>query len=213
MFKLDLEKAEEPEIKLPTSAGSSKKQDSSRKTSISALLTMPKSLTVCITINCGKLFKRWQYQTTLPDSREICMQVKKQQLEPDIKQQTGGRSQDGGGVGQGEHFLPHKFIKRAFKRRVNSTKQLLNAGRGHQAPRKAAQLFERRSTLHLTIWRLVWEDCIKDLPCLPVWVCVSQWEALAGYQQLMGREARNKILLVQLTLEQPEFELHKSSYK
>ena len=52
--------------------------------------------------------------------------------------------QDGGGVGRGEHFLPHKFIKRAFKRRVNSTKQLLNAGRGHQAPRKATQLFERR---------------------------------------------------------------------
>ena len=49
-----LEKAEEPEIKLPTSAGSSKKQDSSRKTFISALLTMPKSLTVWITINCGK---------------------------------------------------------------------------------------------------------------------------------------------------------------
>ena len=54
------------------------------------------------------------------------------------------RSQDGGGVGRGEQFLPHKFIKRAFKRRVNSIKQLLNAGRGHQAPRKAAQLFERR---------------------------------------------------------------------
>ena len=54
------------------------------------------------------------------------------------------RSQDGGGVGRGEHFLPHQFIKRAFKRRVNSTKQLLNAGRGHQAPRKATQLFERR---------------------------------------------------------------------
>ena len=54
MFKLILEKAEEPEIKLPTSAGSSKKQESSRKTSISALLTMPKPLTVWITINCGK---------------------------------------------------------------------------------------------------------------------------------------------------------------
>ena len=54
MFKLVLEKAEEPEIKLPTSAGSSKKQESSRKTSISALLTMPKALTVWITINCGK---------------------------------------------------------------------------------------------------------------------------------------------------------------
>ena len=47
-------KAEEPEIKLPTSNGSWKKQESSRKTSISALLTMPKPLTVWITINCGK---------------------------------------------------------------------------------------------------------------------------------------------------------------
>ena len=51
MFKLDLEKAEEAEIKLPTSAGSSKKQESSRKTSISALLTTPKLLTVWITTN------------------------------------------------------------------------------------------------------------------------------------------------------------------
>ena len=54
VFKLVLEKAEEPDIKLPTSAGSWKKQESSRKTSISALLTMPKPLTVRITINCGK---------------------------------------------------------------------------------------------------------------------------------------------------------------
>ena len=59
-----LEKAQEPEIKLPTSAGPSKKQDSSRKTSVSALLAMPKSLTVWITINCGKFFNRWEYQTT-----------------------------------------------------------------------------------------------------------------------------------------------------
>ena len=54
IFKLVLEKAEEQEIKLPTSAGSWKKQESSRKTCISALLTMPKPLTVWITINCGK---------------------------------------------------------------------------------------------------------------------------------------------------------------
>ena len=53
-FKLVLEKAEEPEIKLPTSAGSWKKQESSRKTSTSALLTMPKPITIWITINCGK---------------------------------------------------------------------------------------------------------------------------------------------------------------
>ena len=61
-------KAEEPEIKLPTSAGSSKKQESSRKTSISALLTRPKPLTVWITINCGKFRERWECQTTSPAS-------------------------------------------------------------------------------------------------------------------------------------------------
>ena len=54
MFKVVLEKAEEPEIKLPTSAGLSKKQESYRKTSIFALLTMPKPFTVWITINRGK---------------------------------------------------------------------------------------------------------------------------------------------------------------
>ena len=61
MFKLDLEKAEEPEIKLPTSSGSSNKQEGSRKTSISASLTMPKPLTMWITTNCRKFFKKWEY--------------------------------------------------------------------------------------------------------------------------------------------------------
>ena len=64
MFKLVLEKAEEPEIKLPTSDGSLKEQESSRKTSAFALLTTPKPLTVWITTNCGKFLKRWEYQTT-----------------------------------------------------------------------------------------------------------------------------------------------------
>ena len=68
MFKLDLEKAEEPEIKLSTSSGSSKKQKSSRKTSTFALLTKPKPLTVWITTNCGKFLKRWECQTTFPVS-------------------------------------------------------------------------------------------------------------------------------------------------
>ena len=58
MFKLDLEQAEKSEIKLPTSTLSLKKQERSRKTSISALLTMPKALTGWITINCGKFLKR-----------------------------------------------------------------------------------------------------------------------------------------------------------
>ena len=91
MFKLVLEKGEEPEIKLRTSAGSLKKQESSRKTSISALLTMPKRLTVWITINCGKFWKRWEYQTTWCASWESYMQVRKQQLELDMEQQTGSK--------------------------------------------------------------------------------------------------------------------------
>ena len=88
MFKLDLEKAEEPEIKLPTS----KRQESSRKPSISALLTMPKPLTVWITTNCGKFWERWEYQTTWAASWEICMHVREQQLELDMEQQTGSKS-------------------------------------------------------------------------------------------------------------------------
>ena len=58
------QKAEEPEIKLPKSTGSLKKQENSKKTSTSALLTTPKPFTVWITTNCGKFFNRWEYQTT-----------------------------------------------------------------------------------------------------------------------------------------------------
>ena len=86
VFKLDLEKAEEAEIKSPTSVESLRKQEHSRKTSTSASLTTPKPLTVWITINCGKFFKRWEYQAALPVSWEICMQVKKQHLEPDMEE-------------------------------------------------------------------------------------------------------------------------------
>ena len=84
MFKLDLEKAEEPELKLQVSVESYKKQESSRETSAS--LITPKPLTVWITTNCGKFFKKWQYQTTLPASWKFCLQVKKQQLELDMEQ-------------------------------------------------------------------------------------------------------------------------------
>ena len=66
MYKVGFEKAKEPEIKLPISTGSQKKQENSRKTSTSASLIMVKLLTVWITTNCGKLLKRWEYQTTLP---------------------------------------------------------------------------------------------------------------------------------------------------
>ena len=73
MFKLDLEKAEEPEFKLPTSTGSSKKQESSRKTSISALLTMPKPLTVWITKKLQNILKEMGIKPPdLPPEKSIC---------------------------------------------------------------------------------------------------------------------------------------------
>ena len=113
MFKLVLEKAEEPEIKLPTSTGSWKKQESSRKASISALLTMPKPLTVWITINCGKFWKRWEYQMTWPASWETYMQVRKQQLELDMKQQAG--------FNLGKEYLKAVYCHLAYLTYVQST--------------------------------------------------------------------------------------------
>ena len=92
MSKLNLQKAEEPEFKLPTSVESLKKQESSRKASTSPLLTMPKPLTVWFTTNCGKFWKRWEYQTTLCASWKNCMQIKRQQLELDMDQQTDFKS-------------------------------------------------------------------------------------------------------------------------
>ena len=68
-----------------------KKQENSRKTSTSASLTTPKPLTVWITTNCGKFFKRWEYQTTLPVSCEIYMQVKKQQSQLAMGKQTASK--------------------------------------------------------------------------------------------------------------------------
>ena len=85
MYKLGFDGAE-PEIKLPTFIGSWRKQGNSRKkTSISASLTTLQPLTLWITTNCEKFFKRQEYQTTLPVSWETCTWVKKQQLELDME--------------------------------------------------------------------------------------------------------------------------------
>ena len=97
ILKLNLEKAEEPQIKLATSVGSSKKKESSKKTSISALLTLPKVLLdYAKAFDCGpqqtvENSERREYQTTWPASWEICMQIRKQQIEPDMEQQTGSK--------------------------------------------------------------------------------------------------------------------------
>ena len=91
MYKLYLGKAEEQEIKLPSSIGSSKKQENSRKTSTSAS-DYVKAFDYVDHNNCGKFLKRQEYQTTLPISRETCMQVKKQHLELDMEQRTVSKS-------------------------------------------------------------------------------------------------------------------------
>ena len=90
MKNLDLEKTEEPEIKLPTSVGLYKKQENSRKISTSASMTMLNPLTVWITTHCGKFLKRWECQTTLPTPCETFKQTKKQYLEL-IMEQHGSK--------------------------------------------------------------------------------------------------------------------------
>ena len=89
MFKLVLEKIEEPEIKLPTSAGSSKKSREFQKNIYFCFIDYAKAFD-CVDHNKQwKILKRWEYQTTWPASWETCMQVRKQQLELDMEQQTG----------------------------------------------------------------------------------------------------------------------------
>ena len=90
MFRLGLEKAEEPEIKLTTSTGSSKKQNI-QKNIYFCFIDYAKAFDCVDQINCGKFWKRWDYQATWPASWEICMQVRKQQLELDMEQQTGSK--------------------------------------------------------------------------------------------------------------------------
>ena len=91
MFKLALEKAEEPQIKLPTSAGSSRKQESSRKNIYFCFTDYAKAFD-CVDHNkLWKILQDMEYQTTWPTSWEICMQVRKQQLELDMEQQTGSK--------------------------------------------------------------------------------------------------------------------------
>ena len=80
-------KAEEPEIKLPTSIGSLQKQEGSRETS-----AFDYTKAFGIMTNCGKFFKRWDYQTTWSAFWEIFLRVRKQQLELDMEQQTGSKS-------------------------------------------------------------------------------------------------------------------------
>ena len=89
MFKLVLEKAEEPEIKLPISTGSLKKQEF-QKNIYFCFIDYAKAFDCVDHNNCGKFWNRWEYQTTWPASWETCMQVRNQ-TEQDMEQQTGSK--------------------------------------------------------------------------------------------------------------------------
>ena len=90
-----------------------KAREFQKKIFTSYLLTMPKALTVWITTKCGKFWKKWEYQTTIPASWEICMQVKKQQLELDMEQQTGSKS--------GKEYIKAVYCHPAYLTYMQST--------------------------------------------------------------------------------------------
>ena len=142
MFKLDLEKAEEPEIKLPTSTGSSKKQEGSSKTSTSALSTMPKPLTMWITTNYEKFLNRWEYQTTWPASWEICMQVKKQQLERDMEQQTNSKS--------GKEYIKAVYCHPAYSTYMQSTSCEMPGWMKHKLESRLLGVISMTSDMQMT---------------------------------------------------------------
>ena len=91
MFKLDLEKAEEPEIQLPINDGTTEKAREFQKNTYFCFIDYNKASDCVDHTNFGKFIKRWEYQTTLPTSGETCLQVRKQQLELDMEQQTGSK--------------------------------------------------------------------------------------------------------------------------
>ena len=155
MFKLVWEKAEEPEIKLPTSARSSKKQESSRKTSISALLTMPMSLTVWITINCGKFWERWEYQSTWPASWETYMQVRKQQLELDMEQQTGSK--------QEKEYVKAVYCHRAYLTSMQSTSWEMLGWMKHKLESRLPGEISMTSDMQMTPYGRKWRGAKKPL--------------------------------------------------
>ena len=149
MFNLVLEKAQEPEIKLPTPTGSSKKKESSRKTSSTALLTMPKPWTVWITINCRKFGKRWAYQTTWPASWETCMQVRKQHLELDMDQQTGSK--------QEKEYVKAVYCHPAYLTYMQSTSWELLGWRKHKLESRLPGEISITSDMQMTppLWQKV----------------------------------------------------------
>ena len=127
--------------------GSSKKQESSRKPSTSALLTMPKPWTVWITTNCGNFLKRWEYQTTWPASWEICMQVKKQQLEVNTEQQTGSKL--------GKEYIKAVYYHPAYSTYMQSTSCKMLGWMKHKLESRLLEEISRTSDMQMTppLWQ------------------------------------------------------------
>ena len=108
-----------------------------RKTSTSALLTMPKPLTVWMTTNCGRFLKRWEYQTTLPASWEICMQVKMQQLELNMEKQSGSKL--------GKEYVKAVYCHPAYLTYMQNTSCKCQAWLGISNPAQARIKISRRN--------------------------------------------------------------------
>ena len=121
MFKVDLERAEEPEIKLPTSTGSSKKQESFSKNIYFCFIDYAKAFDCVDPNKLWKILKEMAYQTTWPASWETCMQVKKQQLELDMEQQTDSKS--------GKEYIKAVYCHPAYLIYMQSTSWEMLSGR------------------------------------------------------------------------------------
>ena len=120
-----------------------------QKTSISALLTMPKPLTMWITIKCGKFWKRWEYQTTWPASWEIYMQVRKQQLELDMEQQTGCKS--------GKEYVKAVYHHLAYLTSMQSTSWEMLGWMKHKRGSRLPEEISKTSDMQMTppLWQEV----------------------------------------------------------
>ena len=138
MFKLDLEKARNQR----SSIGSSKKQESSNKTYISVFLTTPKPLTVWITAHCGKFWKRWEYQTSLPTSWEVCMQVKKQELELDMEKEPSSKS--------GKEYIKAVYCHPAYLPYMQSTSCEMPGWMKHKLQWRLAEEISIPSDMQMT---------------------------------------------------------------
>ena len=151
MFKLNLEKGGEADIKCQHLLNHRKKQENSRKTS-SASVTMLKPLTVWITINCGKFWKRWEYQTTWPASWEICMQAQKQQLVPGMEQQTGSKL--------GKEYIKAIYCQSAYLTYMQSTSCKMPGWMKHKLESRLPGEISITSDMQITL--RLWQKAKKN---------------------------------------------------